>query len=253
VIYSRSVQNILRKLRTLYPHAKCGLDYSSPFELLIATILSAQCTDKRVNLVTPALFRRANRPEQILKLGEKGLVSFIKTCGLYQAKAKNILATCEKLVREFEGEVPASLEALTQLPGVGRKTANVVLSNAFDTPAIAVDTHVFRVSRRLGLARGKNPHQVELELQKAIPQKDWSEAHHLLIAHGRGLCSARKPQCEACPLNSECRYFQSERQGESSSSGKENTSRGTVVKKSTTVKRLQRMGLARAGKYRIKR
>ncbi|MDL1872719.1 endonuclease III [Deltaproteobacteria bacterium PRO3] len=211
---------ILEKLRKLYPEARCGLDYGSPFELLIATILSAQCTDKRVNLVTPALFQRANRPEKILKLGEKGLVSFIKTCGLYQAKAKNILATCEKLVREFEGKVPASLEALTQLPGVGRKTANVVLSNAFDTPAIAVDTHVFRVSRRLGLARGKNPHQVELELQKVIPQKDWSEAHHLLIAHGRGLCSARSPQCEACPLNSECHYFLSERQGGASPSGR---------------------------------
>lgn len=214
-------KKILAALRKLYPEARCGLDYGSPFELLIATILSAQCTDKRVNLVTPALFRRAKGPEQILKLGEKGLVSFIKTCGLYQAKAKNILATCQKLVQEFSGQVPDSLEALTELPGVGRKTANVVLSNAFDTPAIAVDTHVFRVSRRLGLARGKNPHQVELELQKAIPQKDWSEAHHLLIAHGRGLCSARSPQCEACPLNSECHYFQSERRsGASSTSGR---------------------------------
>jgi endonuclease III len=200
-------KKILATLRKLYPEARCGLDYGSPFELLIATILSAQCTDKRVNLVTPALFRRAKGPEQILKLGEKGLVSFIRTCGLYQAKAKNILATCEKLVREFQGRVPQSLEELTRLPGVGRKTANVVLSNAFDTPAIAVDTHVFRVSRRLGLARGKNPHQVELELQKAIPQQDWSEAHHLLIAHGRGLCAARKPRCEACPLRAGCDYF----------------------------------------------
>ncbi len=215
-----NAKKLLEKLRRLYPEARCGLDYGSPFELLIATILSAQCTDKRVNLVTPALFQRANSPEQMLRLGEKGLVSFIKTCGLYQAKAKNILATCEKLVREFEGQVPASLEALTRLPGVGRKTANVVLSNAFDTPAIAVDTHVFRVSRRLGLARGKNPHQVELALQKAIPQKDWSEAHHLLISHGRGLCSARSPQCEACPLNSECDYFQNERQSGAASSGR---------------------------------
>jgi len=200
-------KKILEKLRKLYPEARCGLDYGSPFELLIATILSAQCTDKRVNLVTPALFKRANSPEKILELGEKGLISHIQTCGLYQAKAKNILATCQKLVQEFQGEVPRSLEALTQLPGVGRKTANVVLSNAFDTPAIAVDTHVFRVSRRLGLAGGKNPHQVELELQKAIPKQDWSEAHHLLIAHGRGLCSARSPDCEICPLRKECKYF----------------------------------------------
>lgn len=200
-------QKILEQLRSLYPEARCGLDYGSPFELLIATILSAQCTDKRVNIVTPPLFKKAASPEQMLQLGEKGLVAFIKTCGLYQAKAKNILATCQKLIGEFQGQVPRSLEQLTQLPGVGRKTANVVLSNAFDTPAIAVDTHVFRVSRRLGLAKGKNPHQVELELQKAIPKQDWSEAHHLLIAHGRGLCSARNPQCAACPLRRDCRYF----------------------------------------------
>ncbi|MCE9624044.1 MAG: endonuclease III [Deltaproteobacteria bacterium] len=200
-------KNILDQLRKLYPEAHCGLDYRSPFELLIATILSAQCTDKRVNLITPDLFKKADSPQKMLQLGEKGLMSYIKTCGLFQAKTKNILATCQKLVHEFNGEVPQNFDALTQLPGVGRKTANVVISNAFGTPAIAVDTHVFRVSRRLGLAKGKNPLQVELELQKTIPRAHWTEAHHLLIAHGRGLCDARKPACDACPLQRGCRYF----------------------------------------------
>lgn len=199
-------EKILKSLRSTYPDARCGLDYKSPFELLIATILSAQCTDKRVNMVTPDLFKKANSPQKMLQLGEKGLVSFIKTCGLYQAKAKNILATCEKLLRNFQGKIPSTLEDLIQLPGVGRKTANVVLSNAFGIPAIAVDTHVFRVSRRLGMAKGTSPQQVELELQKVIPQNEWSEAHHLLIAHGRGLCSARSPHCEACPLKMDCPY-----------------------------------------------
>ncbi|HKY63875.1 MAG TPA: endonuclease III, partial [bacterium] len=178
-----------------------------PFELLIATILSAQCTDKRVNLVTPALFAVADSPEKILKLGEKGLTSYIKTCGLYKAKAKNILQACQILVEKHGGKVPEDFAALTQLPGVGRKTANVVVSNAFAVPAIAVDTHVFRVTRRLGLATGKNPHQVELELQKAIPRPEWSEAHHLFIAHGRGLCAARNPHCEVCPLTRLCLYY----------------------------------------------
>ena len=207
------VQKILASLRKLYPDAKCGLDYGSSFQLLIATILSAQCTDKRVNLVTPALFKKADSPAKFLKLGEQGLRAYIKTCGLYQSKAKNILATCQKLVREYGGEIPGELERLTQLPGVGRKTANVVLANAFDVPAIAVDTHVFRVTRRLGLAQGKNPHQVELELQKVLPRKNWSEAHHLLIAHGRGLCAARNPKCEPCPLQKVCVFYQREFQG----------------------------------------
>ena len=201
------VQTILKKLRGLYPEAKCGLDHETPFELLIATILSAQCTDKRVNLITPALFARAATPEKILKLGETRLREAIKTCGLYQSKAKNILATCRILLEEFGGNIPRSLEALTRLPGVGRKTANVVLSNAFQVPAIAVDTHVFRVSQRLGLAKGKTPHQIETQLMAAIPKRSWGEAHHLLIHHGRHLCRARNPLCEACPLKRQCLYY----------------------------------------------
>ena len=200
-------KKILQELRGLYPDARCGLDYRSPFELLIATILSAQCTDKRVNLITPALFAVADSPEKILKLGEQGLTSHIKTCGLYKAKARNILNACQSLVSEHGGKVPEDFAALTRLAGVGRKTASVVVSNAFAIPAMAVDTHVFRVSRRLGLAKGKNPHQVELELQKAIPRNEWSEAHHLFIAHGRGLCGARSPRCEVCPLTAVCLYY----------------------------------------------
>jgi endonuclease-3 len=183
------------------------LDYGSPFELLIATILSAQCTDKRVNLITPALFARAPSPEKMLGLGPRGLAEAIKTCGLYQSKSKNILAACKILLEEFGGQVPRKMEDLIRLPGVGRKTANVVLSNAFAVPAIAVDTHVFRVSQRLGLAKGKTPHQIELQLMKAIPKRNWGEAHHLLIHHGRNLCRARNPLCERCPLQKQCLYY----------------------------------------------
>jgi endonuclease III len=201
------VRAILKKLRTLYPNAKCGLEYGSPFELLIATILSAQCTDKRVNMITPALFRQARTPAGILKMGEKKLAQSIQSCGLYQAKAKNILATCKMLLEKFGGKIPEDLESLTQLPGVGRKTANVVLSNAFAVPAIAVDTHVFRVSQRLGLAKGKTPRLIEEQLMKAIPRRHWSEAHHLLIYHGRNLCRARNPLCGKCPLARSCKYY----------------------------------------------
>ena len=202
-----SISIILKKLRKLYPEAQCALEHSSPFELLIATILSAQCTDKRVNMITPALFAAANKPDKMLKLGEKKLSNLIKTCGLYQAKTRNILAACRMLVENYEGEVPRELEELIKLPGVGRKTANVVISNAFDTPAIAVDTHVFRVSQRLGLAKAKTPEQIERQLMQVLPKKDWSEAHHLLIHHGRNLCKARNPLCERCPLQGECLYF----------------------------------------------
>ncbi len=198
---------ILNKLRRLYPDAKCSLDYDSPFELLVATILSAQCTDKRVNVVTPELFRQANTPEKILKMGEKSLAKVIQSCGFYQTKAKNIIATSRKLLEEHREKVPRDLESLTQCPGVGRKTANVVLSNAFAIPAIAVDTHVFRVAQRLGLAKGKTPHQIEVQLMKALPKRDWGEAHHLFIHHGRNLCRARNPLCGECPLTSECLYY----------------------------------------------
>lgn len=194
----------LRILRALYPNAKPALEFKSPFELLIAVILSAQCTDVRVNLVTSRLFPYANTPEAIASLGQTKLEAVIHDCGFFRMKAKHILETCDILLREYGGEVPADFEALQKLPGVGRKTANVVMSVAFHAPAIAVDTHVFRVSNRLRLAVGKTPLDVEKGLQKAIPREDWSDAHHWLILHGRQLCKARKPLCGQCPLAPVC-------------------------------------------------
>ena len=194
----------LRILRELYPNAKPALTFKTPFELLIAVILSAQCTDVRVNVVTGRLFQYANTPEAIAALGQVKLETAIHDCGFFRMKAKHILETCHILLQEYGGEVPADFEALQKLPGVGRKTANVVMSVAFHAPAIAVDTHVFRVANRLRLAVGKTPLEVEKGLQKAIPREDWSDAHHWLILHGRQLCKARKPLCGECPLAPVC-------------------------------------------------
>lgn len=195
---------ILATLESLYGHEKCGLDFNSPFELLIATILSAQCTDVRVNIVTKELFQGYNTPERLLLLGEKGLLEKIRTCGLSNTKAKNIILTSNRLLSEYGGVIPKILEELITLPGVGRKTANVVLSNAFNIPAIAVDTHVFRVSKRIGLAKGKNVLEVEKELMDNIPKSQWSQAHHWLIWHGRKCCTARNPNCANCAIRSLC-------------------------------------------------
>ena len=205
---ARKVKRIFDRLEALYPAAHCELEHKSPFELLIATILSAQCTDKRVNMVTPALFEVASSPEKMLQLGEVGLSSYIQSCGLYQSKAKNIIATCRLLLEKYDGAIPPSRAELVQLPGVGRKTANVVLYNAFAIPTIAVDTHVFRVSRRIGLAQGQNVNTVEKELMANIPKKRWGEAHHLMIFHGRYCFTARAPQCSRCPITRDCAYFQ---------------------------------------------
>ena len=194
----------LRILKETYPNAKPALHFNSPFELLIAVILSAQCTDVRVNIVTERLFLKANTPEAIAALSQEELETDIHDCGFFRMKAKHILETCDIILQQYGGEVPADFEALQKLPGVGRKTANVVMSVAFHEPAIAVDTHVFRVSNRLHLAIGKTPLEVEKGLQKVIPRKNWSDAHHWLILHGRQLCKARKPLCEKCPLNLIC-------------------------------------------------
>ena len=194
----------LRILRELYPNAKPALTFKTPFELLIAVILSAQCTDVRVNVVTGRLFQYANTPEAIAALGQVKLETAIHDCGFFRMKAKHILETCHILLQAYGGEVPADFEALQKLPGVGRKTANVVMSVAFHAPAIAVDTHVFRVANRLHLAVGKTPLEVEKKLQKAIPREDWSDAHHWLILHGRQFCKARKPLCGECPLAPVC-------------------------------------------------
>lgn len=195
---------MLAILEDTYKDTKSALNFNNPFELLIAVILSAQCTDKRVNVTTARLFAKAATPEAILNMGVEELENEIRDCGLFRNKAKNIIATCHKLYSDYHGQVPSDFDELLKLPGVGRKTANVVSSIAFNRPAIAVDTHVFRVSNRLQLATGATPNEVEQGLQKAIPMEKWSDAHHWLIWHGRKICRARNPLCKDCPLKQLC-------------------------------------------------
>ena len=194
----------LQILEETYRGAVPQLKFDSAFELLVAVILSAQCTDKRVNEVTKVLFPVANTPEKILQLGQTRLEEIIKPCGFFHTKAKHIVETSKILLDNHGGEVPPEFDELVKLPGVGRKTANVVTSVAFKTPAIAVDTHVFRLANRMKLAEGKTPLEVETGLQKIIPREKWSDAHHWLIWHGREICSARKPKCDICPLSTIC-------------------------------------------------
>lgn len=203
------INKILDDLDSLYPDAKAGLDFTTPFELLIATILSAQCTDVRVNKVTAVLFKEHNTPESILDLGIDGLSKYIKSCGLYKTKSKNIINTCNVLYHDYDSKVPDNIQELMKLPGVGRKTANVVVSNAFDTPAIAVDTHVFRVTNRIGIVNEKDVLSTEKALMRVIPKKRWSKSHHLFIWHGRNICKARNPKCEDCILNDRCKFYNS--------------------------------------------
>ena len=191
-------------LGQVYKDTKPALKFRNPFELLVAVILSAQCTDVRVNITTERLFAKAPCPQDIVDMGLTALEQEIKDCGLFRNKAKNIMATCEILVREFDSKVPEDFDTLLKLPGVGRKTANVVTSIAFDRPAIAVDTHVFRVANRLKLAVGETPLEVEEGLMKAIPKELWSQAHHWFIWHGRRVCKARRPLCGECPLGDVC-------------------------------------------------
>jgi len=194
----------LRILEEVYGGAIPALKFDSPFELLVAVILSAQCTDKRVNEVTKILFPLANTPEKILQLGQDELEKIIKPCGYHHAKAKHITESSKILLEQYGGEVPEDFTQLLKLPGVGRKTANVITSVAFKNPAIAVDTHVFRLANRMKLAEGKTPLEVELGLQKIIPKEKWSDAHHWLIWHGREICRARRPNCDECPVNEVC-------------------------------------------------
>lgn len=199
-------QAILARLEQAYSGAKTALNYNSPFELLVAVILSAQCTDERVNLITARLFPRLDTPEKMLALSQEEMEAEIRDCGLYRAKAKHILGACRLLVEKFGSAVPGDIDALRQLPGVGQKTANVVASIIYNVPAIAVDTHVYRVSHRLGMAKGANPALTEKELQRAIPREKWSDAHHWFIWHGRKVCKARKPLCDECMLREFCQY-----------------------------------------------
>ena len=201
-----NVVELFRRLRELDPHPTTELDYSTPFELLIAVILSAQATDVGVNKATKRLYPVANTPQAILDLGEDALKRYISTIGLYNAKAKNVIAACRMLVDEHGGEVPRTREALEALPGVGRKTANVVLNTAFGEPTIAVDTHIFRVANRTGLAPGANVRVVEDKLVKTVPAEFRKDAHHWLILHGRYVCKARKPACPECAINDLCSY-----------------------------------------------
>ncbi len=197
-------EEILKELERLYPDARPALHFRSPYELLVAVVLSAQCTDERVNRVTAELFREYNTPETMLTLPQEELEKKIFSCGFYHNKAKHILSASRDILERFGGEVPATLEELQTLAGVGRKTANVVYSVAFGGDAIAVDTHVFRVSNRLGLASGKTPEAVEEGLMRTIPKERWSEAHHWLIWHGRRVCHSRRPDCEHCTLAPLC-------------------------------------------------
>ena len=202
----REIGEILDILEQTHPNAHCELNHRTPFQLLVATMLSAQSTDKTVNKVTEKLFAKYPELKDFLELDQQELEQEIKEIGIYRNKAKNILAMCRELVTRFNGQVPDNLENLMSLPGVGRKTANVVLSNAFGIPSIAVDTHVFRVSNRIGLASSDNVEETEQQLMKNIPRDKWSKAHHWLIWHGRRICSARKPRCETCPLALHCRF-----------------------------------------------
>lgn len=197
-------QEQLKRLAQMYKNDGTMLHFTSPFTLLVAVILSAQCTDKRVNIITGRIFPRLDSPEKMIRLSQLELEREIHDCGLYKAKAKNLLGMCHMLLEEYGGEVPRTFEDLIRLPGVGRKTANVVMSVAFGEAAIAVDTHVFRVANRLHLAVGSSPLSVEKGLQKAIPREVWSAAHHWLIWHGRRVCHARNPQCDTCQLHDLC-------------------------------------------------
>ncbi|WP_097460277.1 endonuclease III [Mangrovitalea sediminis] len=198
--------DIFRRLQAANPKPTTELQYSTPFELLVAVILSAQATDKGVNKATEKLFPVANTPQAILDLGEDGLKEYVKTIGLFNSKAKNIIETCRLLLERFDGEVPDNREALEALPGVGRKTANVVLNTAFGQPTMAVDTHIFRVSNRTGIAPGKNVLEVEKRLVRLVPKEFLHDAHHWLILHGRYTCTARKPRCGACLIEDLCEF-----------------------------------------------
>ena len=197
----------LRLLEAAYPDAKPALEFSSPFELLVATMLSAQCTDKQVNRCTRELFPLYHTPAQFAALTPEILEPYIHSCGFYHAKGQHVIAAARVLCGEYGGEVPADRDALTKLPGVGRKTANVVVSNAFGIPAIAVDTHVFRVANRIGLAEADTVEKTERQLMANIPEANWGRAHHWLIYHGRQVCAARRPLCESCCLAGVCAFY----------------------------------------------
>jgi len=195
---------IYRKLTMSYPNVRCELDYNSAFQLLVATVLSAQCTDKRVNQTTPALFKKYSNPKKMAKADLKDIQRLVKSTGFFRAKAKNIKGLSNKIMEEFDGDVPSNLDDLIALPGVGRKTANVVLGHAFGIPGITVDTHFGRLSRRFGWSKQNDPVKVEFEVSELIPEKEWTNLSQRMIWHGRRVCHSRKPACGACPLAKLC-------------------------------------------------
>ncbi len=208
VIMKKEIANkIIETLSKTYPDAETALEFNSNYELLVAVVLSAQCTDKRVNIVTKELFKNYNTPEKMITLSQEELEGYIHSCGFYRAKAKHILSASRDILDRYDGEVPSTVEELQTLAGVGRKTANVVYSVGFGGQAIAVDTHVFRVSNRLGLAKAKDPYHTEMQLNKVIDKKSWRHAHHFLIHHGREVCHARKPDCENCSVKDLCNFY----------------------------------------------
>lgn len=203
----KEIKIIVDKLMETYPDAECELKYETPFQLLIATVLSAQTTDKKVNQVTKKLFKDYGTLDKFLTLSEEKLQDIIKVIGLYKTKSRNIVALCKVLRDNFNGEVPKTRDELVTLPGVGRKTANVVISNCFGVQAFAVDVHVFRVSNRIGLANANTPEKTELDLMKNIDENLWTICHHTIIFHGRRCCTARNPKCEECTIKDYCKYY----------------------------------------------
>ncbi len=200
--------NLIEKLKKAYPNAECSLDFTSPFELLIAVILSAQCTDERVNKVTPSIFSKYNTPEDFANIELSKLEELIHPCGFYKTKAKNIKATANILVKQYNSNVPKTMEELMKLPGVGRKTANVIMLEAFNLPqGIAVDTHAKRLSNRIGLSKKADPSKIEEDLLKIFPKEYYKDINHIFIYHGRNICTARNPKCEDCVINSFCKNF----------------------------------------------
>lgn len=202
---------IVKNFNKLFPDARCELDYKTPYELLVAVILSAQCTDKRVNIVTKELFKKYNTPQAMLSLSQSQLEEKIHSCGFFRNKAKNILQASSDIINRFDGQVPSNFDDLCSLSGVGRKTANVMVSEAFNGDAFAVDTHVLRVSNRLGIANSNDPNKVEFILKDFFEQKDWSRLHYQMVLFGRYKCKAIKPDCEGCPFQGICKYYNREK------------------------------------------
>lgn len=207
VLSRKDALTVMDILEKTYPSAKAELDFTNPLELLVATILSAQCTDVRVNKTTPVLFEKYKTAKDYAEADLEELMEIIRPCGFYRTKANHLIGAGRVMEESFQGQVPRTMEAIMTLPGVGRKTANVVLSNAFGVPGIAVDTHVFRVSNRIGLCDTDTPEKTEMALQKIIPKDRWSQSHHVLIFHGRRCCAARKPQCTVCPVSEQCLFW----------------------------------------------